>query len=164
VLAPHYDLIDQSGVDAQATLDAWLLKLEAIVRRGQGSTFFATTAGIEYTLYQAFDSAADLGLICEYHFDGRDAGAPPTFFDEDLMGGARLGFNDADDTSLLAAAIVDLTTRTTLASVEFASRISEGWRLEIEARFLPFVANGSQEAAFEREHVIAIKLQRFVAE
>ncbi|MFM9863255.1 MAG: hypothetical protein ACKVRO_06580 [Micropepsaceae bacterium] len=161
VLVPHYDQIDQTGLDVQATFDAWLLKLEAIVRAGQGDTFFAATAGFEYTLYQVFDSSADLGLISEYHHDGRDAFAPFTIFNNDVMVGARLAFNDQDDTSFLGGAIFDVEKQTTLATVEFATRIAEGWKLEIEGRFLPYVANGTIEANGERDHTIEVRVLRY---
>ncbi len=161
VLIPHYDQIDQTGLDVQATFEAWLLKLEAIVRSGQGDTFFAATTGFEYTLYQIFDSAADLGLIAEYHHDGRDNFAPFTIFNNDVMVGGRLALNDQDDTSLLAGAIIDVETQTTFATVEFATRIAEGWKLEIEGRFLPYVANNSFETNFERDHTLEIRLLRY---
>ena len=161
VLVPHYDIIDQSSIDAQATIEAWLLKLEAIVRSGQGDTFFATVTGIEYTLYQIFDSGKDLGLIAEYHYDGRDSYAPFTIFDNDLMVGARLAFNDEDDTSVLAGAIFDLDTQTTLMTLEAATRLSEGLKLELEARGFPYVANGSLESSFERDHTIELHVLRY---
>lgn len=161
VLIPHYDQIDQTGLDVQATFEAWLLKLEAILRSGQGDTFFAATTGFEYTLYQVFDSAADLGLIAEYHHDGRGNFAPFTIFNNDVMVGGRLALNDQDDTSLLAGAIVDVETQTTFATVEFATRLAEGWKLEIEGRFLPYVADGSFEANFERDHALEIRLLRY---
>ncbi len=161
VLVPHYDQIDQTGLDVQATLDAWLLKLEAIVRAGQGDTFFAATAGFEYTLYQVAGGASDLGLIAEYHHDGRDDFAPRTIFNNDVMVGARLAFNDQDDTSFLGGAIVDIEKQTTLATVEFATRIAEGWKLEIEGRFLPYVANGSFESNLERDHTLEVRVLRY---
>jgi hypothetical protein len=161
VLIPHYDQIDQTGLDVQATFEAWLLKLEAIVRAGQGDTFFAATAGFEYTLYQVFGSAADLGLISEYHHDGRANFAPFTIFNNDVMVGGRLALNDQDDTSLLAGAIIDVETQTTFATVEFATRLADGWKLEIEGRFLPYVANGSFETNFERDHTLEIRLLRY---
>lgn len=161
VLVPHYDLIDQTGLDVQATLDAWLLKLEAIRREGQGDAFFAVVTGFEYTLYQIFETDADLGLISEYHNDGRDAFAPFTIFDNDLMLGARLALNDIDDTSFLGGVIIDLESATTLATIEFATRLAEGWKLEIEGRFLPYVANGDFETAFERDHTLEIRILRY---
>ena len=35
VLRPHYDLIHQTSLDVQYTVDAWLLKLEAMTRSGR---------------------------------------------------------------------------------------------------------------------------------
>lgn len=161
VLIPHYDQIDQTALDVQATFDAWLLKLEAIVRAGQGDTFFAAAAGFEYTLYQVFGGTSDLGLISEYHHDGRDNFAPFTIFNNDVMVGARLALNDQDDTSLLAGAVVDVETQTTFATVEFATRLAEGWKLEVEGRFLPYVANGTFESTFERDHTLEIRVLRY---
>ncbi len=161
VLVPHYDLIDQTGLDVQATLESWLLKLEAIVRSGQGDTFFASTAGFEYTIYQVFESNADLGLIAEHHYDGRDGFAPFTIFDNDLMMGARLGLNDIDDTSFLGGVIVDLENRTTLSTVEFATRLADGWKLEVEGRFFPYVDDGAFETSFERDHTFEVRLLRY---
>ncbi|MEQ1864786.1 MAG: hypothetical protein ABL996_09045 [Micropepsaceae bacterium] len=161
VFVPYYDQIDQTGLDVQATFDSWLLKLEAIARSGQGDTFYAATAGFEYTLYQVFGSGSDVGLIAEYHHDGRDAVAPFTIFDNDVMVGARLALNDTDDTSFLGGAIVDVETQTTLMTVEFATRIAEGWKFELEGRFFPYVANGTTETAFEREHTFEVRLLRY---
>jgi hypothetical protein len=161
VLVPHYDLIDQTGLDVQATLDSWLLKLEAIVRSGQGDTFFAGVAGFEYTLYQVFESNADLGLIAEYHHDGRDAVAPFTIFDNDVMAGARLALNDIDDTSFLGGAIVDVESQTALMTVEFATRLADGWKLEVEGRMFPYVADGTFETSFERDHTFEVRILRY---
>jgi hypothetical protein len=158
VLVPQYDIIDQSSIDAQATLEAWLLKFEGIVRSGHGDTFFATVAGFEYTLYQVFDSTSDLGLISEYHFDGRDSSAPFTIFNNDVMVGGRLAFNDEDDSSILAGAIFDIEEQTTLMTLEAATRMAEGLKVELEARAFPYVANGTLEASFERDHTIELHL------
>jgi hypothetical protein len=56
-----YRTITQAGLDLQYTRDAWLWKLEAISRGGEGRTFGALVGGVEYTRYQIFGSAADLG-------------------------------------------------------------------------------------------------------
>ena len=74
VIRPVYDRITQGSLDLQYTKDAWLWKAEALVRSGQGDTFFAAVAGFEYTLYQLFGSNSDLGLLAEYQYDGRDEG------------------------------------------------------------------------------------------
>ena len=108
-LIPHYDIINQGGLDLQYTLDAWLWKFEGIVREGQGDTFAATVAGFEYTFFQAFESDADLGVLAEHLYDGRDeTGAPQTVLENDLFVGLRYTFNDVQDTNILAGAITDL--------------------------------------------------------
>ena len=161
VLVPHYDLIDQTSLDAQATIESWLLKLEAIVRSGQGRTFFASVTGFEYTLYQVLGSDADLGLIAEYHFDGRDARAPATLFDSDLMVGARIVLNDENDTTLLAGAIFDLNTASSVLTLEAATRLRDGLRLELEALLFPYVRGGDFLSNLVRDHSVTLRLVTF---
>ena len=55
VLLPHYDQIDQFGVDLQYTRDAWLWKLEAIARNGYSETFAAAVGGFEFGLQLSYD-------------------------------------------------------------------------------------------------------------
>ncbi|CAD6880608.1 hypothetical protein [Methylomonas albis] len=75
-LIPTYDLINQTSLDVQGALGNWLLKLEAMTRSGQGSRFLALVAGFEYTNYGILESNADLGLLMEYQYDGRDKSTP----------------------------------------------------------------------------------------
>jgi hypothetical protein len=135
VMVPHYDQIDQTSLDAQLTQDAWLLKLEAITRSGQGDRFFATVAGFEYTLFGLFESNADLGLLAEYLYDGRDEDdAPAVITDDDIFLGARATLNDEDDTTFLIGAIVDRKDQATSVSIEAERRIGEFWKVELEGR------------------------------
>src|SRR5262249_48821857 len=83
-LVPHYDLIHQTGLDAQWTKGKWLWKLEAIRRSGQGAGFTALTGGFEYTLSNFAGSRADVGLIAEYLYDQRGNNAT-TPFQDDIM-------------------------------------------------------------------------------
>ena len=161
VLVPHYDIINQTGVDVQATFEAWLLKFEGIYRSGQGDAFVAVTTGFEYTVYQLFETGYDLGLISEYHHDGRDEFAPFSIYNNDVMVGGRLALNDQEDTSLLAGAIIDVETQTTFVTFEFATRLADGWKLELEGRVLPYVANGSFETVFEQDHTIELRVLRY---
>lgn len=144
-ILPVYDKITQGGIDLQYTKDAWLWKLEAIVREGQGDTFAAVVGGFEYTLYQVFGSEADLGLLAEYQYDGRDddfvlepfgpaLAAPVTFADNDVFTGARLALNDLQDTSLLAGVTVDTNDAFMGMFVEAQRRLGQNWRAELEAR------------------------------
>jgi hypothetical protein len=84
-LIPRYDVINQTSVDLQATKASWLWKLEAMTRGGQGDRFAALVAGFEYTFYGVLGTAADVGALGEYLWDGRDTDVPPT---SDLLAGA----------------------------------------------------------------------------
>lgn len=163
VLIPRYDQIDQTSLDAQLTKDAWLWKLEAISRSGQGDRFFATVAGFEYTLFGIFDSNADLGLLAEYLYDGRDEDdAPAVITDDDIFLGARATLNDEQDTTFLIGGIVDREEQSTLFSIEAERRIGEFWKVELEGRLFlnidddDLILNGIRD-----DDVITLRLTRF---
>lgn len=162
-LRPHYDRIDQTGVDIQYTADAWLWKLEAIGRGGHGSYFAAAVAGVEYTLYQIQETNADLGLLAEYLFDGRDENgdAPSTVFENDIFLGARLALNDPEDTTLLAGAIVDVGDRSTLATLEASRRIGADWKVEIEARAFINIAPNDVLSGVRKDDLVTFRVTRF---
>lgn len=158
-LIPRYDVIHQSGADVQYTREAWLWKLEAARRDGQGETFFAGVLGFEYTFYQAL-GAGDVGLLVEYLRDERDAAAPPTIFDDDLFVGARLALNDTQNTAILAGAIVDTHDRSTSALVEGSRRLGRSWTVELEARLFLDVAPDNTLAPFAREDFVNLRVAR----
>lgn len=163
VLRPHYDDIDQTGLDIQYTTDAWLWKVEAIGRAGHGSYFMAAVAGAEYTLYQIAETDTDLGLIAEYLFDGRDQNgdAPATPFENDIFLGARLALNDEQDTTLLAGVIVDAGDRSTLASLEAARRIDDDWKVEVEARAFIDIAPSDVLSGVRKDDFATLRLTRY---
>ncbi|RVU39732.1 hypothetical protein EOI86_03330 [Hwanghaeella grinnelliae] len=159
VLRPRYEIIDQVGLDVQATMDAWLWKLEAIHRSGAGDPFAAAVGGFEYTLFGVSDSAADLGLLAEYHYDGRGDDAPATIFDNDIFLGTRLALNDTDATEFLAGVIVDQREGEVLALLEAERRITERWFAEVEARFF-FNADRGTSAVQDDGHVL-LRISRY---
>jgi len=160
-LVPRYSVINQFGVDFQYTQDALLWKFEGIVREGQGDTFAAAVAGFEYTLYQIGDSDADLGLLVEGLYDGRDDDVFPTIYDEDLFLGARLALNDVEDTSLLIGLVTDFEEGPETMRLEFERRLSDNWKFELEAQV--FFQNDPKSAAvaFEQDSFIGLRFARF---
>jgi hypothetical protein len=132
-LIPYYALITQLGADVQLTAEAWLWKLETIVRQGQGKTFAAAVGGFEYTWYQISDSSSDLGLILELLYDGRDDSAPPTLLDRDIFLGLRLGLNDIDSSELLFGMFYDLDKQQYLYKLEGSRRLTQHLSVEVEA-------------------------------
>lgn len=133
VLAPHYPVLDQLGLEAQFTAGDALWKLEAIERHGQGKAFRAADAGVEWTQVGIAGSRLDAGWLAEYLYDSRDAAATTPFADDVLLG-ARLAFNDVAGSELLASVIVDRATDEALWSLEGSRRLGECCKLALEAR------------------------------
>lgn len=137
-LIPIYQLIRRGSVDAQLTVDGWLLKLEAVYEERENApaeNFFATVAGFEYTLGGVFGSRVDVGLLAEYLWDERGEEAPQPF-DDDVFAGVRIALNDEADTSLLAGAIVDRHRKTSFILIEGEHRLSASWKISLEAQIV----------------------------
>ncbi|MEO0624897.1 MAG: hypothetical protein AAF183_22255 [Pseudomonadota bacterium] len=174
---PRYSVINQAGIDLQYTTDAWLWKFEGLVREGQGDTFAAAVAGFEYTLFQVAESNADLGLLAEGLYDGRDDEAglsardradgfaaalvQPTVQDQDIFLGTRLALNDVEDTEFLAGVFIDVEDGPSSFRIEAERRIGEDWNAELEATF--FLEDDPDNAAsvFENDSFIVLRLSRF---
>jgi hypothetical protein len=135
VFQPRYQSQRQVGLDVQYTADAWLLKLEAADVQIGTDDFTAVATGFEYTFYDLAGSGRDLGLIAEYLYDGRTPGqGPATPFDDDVFLGARVTWNDIQDTEFLAGTIIDRDSGAAQYSVEFQRRIGDSTLLELELR------------------------------
>jgi hypothetical protein len=148
-LMPHYDLVHQTGLEAQWTAGRWLWKLEGIRRTGPTPSYFAATAGFEYALANAFGLGFDLGLIGEYLHDERGSAAS-TPWQDDVFAGVRVAPNDAQGTELLAGVIVDRRSRATAWSLEASRRIGGHWRVGFEARaFRAFRASRADDPLAE---------------
>ena len=132
-LRPIYYLMQQTGIDIQATKEAWLWKMEAIHRKINKTSYAAATAGFEYTFYGIFESASDIGLVVEYLYDDRKTNAT-TPFEDDVMLGLRWTNNDENDTSVLVGVVADRDDSSRLYSIEASRRIGENWKMNLEAR------------------------------
>ncbi len=143
-LRPYYGQIRQLGLDAQLTLDAWLLKLEAIQRsgarniRGVEQNYGALVSGFEYTFYSVWGSAHDLSLLGEWNYDGRGGNATNAF-DNDVFVATRWAPNDVQGTELLAGIMFDATRSSQVVSLEFNRRITDRWSLSVESIAFPRV-------------------------
>jgi len=131
-LQPYYEVIHQQGVDLQYTLSSTLLKLEALYRSGQGDDFAAAVIGVEHTLSNIL--GADIGLMLEYLYDGRDASAPVTPFNDDIYLGARIALNDVRGSEMIVGVTIDRDNLSSTISLEGGTRINDSWRLEVEGK------------------------------
>lgn len=133
VLAPHYTLINQTGVDIQALIEDWTWKLEMISRENSSERFLALTGGFEYTIVGINDSQADLGIVIEYLFDDRDEQATSPF-QNDLTTAFRFSLNDAQSSELLIGLVTDLDDEQVSSFVEASRRIGDSFKFELEVR------------------------------
>lgn len=157
-LLPVYDQMTQFGVDVQYTDEAWLWKLEAIARDTRVDSFAAAVGGFEYTFFGINDSAADVGVLLEYLYDGRNALSPPTGSDNDLFVGTRLALNDSDDTSMLAGVAVDLDTRELFLNIEAERRFGDKLSVELQLRAFMNAEPGDALFAVEQDDYLQLRL------
>ncbi|NCF15559.1 MAG: hypothetical protein GWP62_09650 [Gammaproteobacteria bacterium] len=160
-LLPVYDLIDQVGLDLQYTSEAWLWKLEAIARDGYVSTFAAAVGGFEYTFYQVSESSADIGLLLEYQYDGRNELEPITIADNDVFLGTRFALNDVQDTAVLAGVSYDVRTGETFVNIEAERRFGEDWFVELRVRAFSGAEQGDATYWLQQDDYAQLSIARF---
>ncbi|TNF89657.1 MAG: hypothetical protein JSU67_14710 [Gammaproteobacteria bacterium] len=160
-LIPVYDQIEQLGLDLQYTDDAWLWKLEAIVRETKNDSFNAAVGGFEYTFYQVADSTTDVGVLLELQYDGRAGDQPITLADNDLFAGIRLAFNDTQDTAVLAGVGYDVETSETYVNIEADRRLGDAYVLELRARIFTNADAGDTSFAIGKDDYLQVQLSRY---
>ena len=154
-LRPLYETIQQVGLDLQGTFDAWLWKLEAIHRRGQGDAFFASAAGLEYTFFDISESGIDVGVVFEHLYDERD---DLVTTDNDLSLGMRVTLNDINSTDFLAAVVQDVDRNSRFFFVEASRRLGDAFKLSLNARGVDNVDEGDPLQSYERENFLQVEL------
>jgi hypothetical protein len=161
-LIPHYDIINQLGIDIQYTNEEWLWKFEGIIREGQGDTFAASVIGFEYTFFQFRDSDADFGVLLEHLYDGRDeTDAPVSALENDLFLGMRYTFNDIQDSSFLAGGIIDLEDESYGIRLEAERRIGDSYKVELEGQLFTNSRDNSLTAAFKEDDFVQLRISKY---
>lgn len=159
-LTPYYDIIHQTGLDIQNTTDSWLWKLELIRRDSKTDTFTALTGGLEYTFYDVAATGIDVGVIGEYLFDDRH-NVQLTPFQNDMMIGTRLAWNDVQSSELLFGVIQDLDTDDRMWTIEASRRLGDRWKASLEARFFSISTPSSALYSVREDSYIQIELSRY---
>jgi len=160
-LEPVYPELSQTGLDLQYTSGPWLLKGEAVAGEVGGERFSAAVVGFEYTFFDVGGRGVDVGVVGEYLHDDRDPRrAPATVFDDDVIAGVRLTWNDVQDTELLFGAIVDRVSGAVQGATEFQRRIGDRMLLEAEGRL--FRPSGDPLLDdLRRDDVLLVRLTRY---
>lgn len=144
-----YPIINQTGLEIQATTGPILWKFESIVRKSDIQDMIALAAGLEYTFGNVGNSGLDIGLVSEYLYDDRDRFAL-SGLNNDLFAGVRFAFNDVSSTQFLMGGIIDLERSTKLFSLEGSRRFGDSWKGEVETRVLETVSQ--EEFAYYLRH------------
>lgn len=152
---PYYSLISQLGLEMQYLTEGWAWKFEGIVRDGMpenlangfavlydgvnltvadSETYFASTAGFEYTQVGIWDTRIDLGWVVEHLYDSRGEGASSTAFENDVLLATRWAANDSASSTLLAGVITDYESGDYTLSLEGNTRLLQNMVLTVEAR------------------------------
>ena len=160
VLIPTYLLIEQWGLDVQATLNNWLWKLETIHRSGQGKAYTALTAGFEYTFVGISETDMDLGVISEVLYDDRGNTALTPFAD-DLMLGARLTLNDEQSTEFLLGMIVDSNDDSRLLTLESSRRLGAAWKISLQGQAFMGIKKTDILAGMRKDDYLQLDLTRY---
>ncbi len=164
-LVPHYSNLEQFGLETQLVSDDMLYKLEAINRKyykfinssWQETHNDALVVGFEYTDVGIFDSQYNLGYIAEYLYNSDK----DDIFQDDLMLGLRLEFNNAQSSEILISSIIDTNDKSQLYNLEINHRISNNFKLKIEAKFYNIEDDNAQYTLYQDEDFINIKLSYY---
>lgn len=156
LLVPTYQIIQEYSADIQATFGNWLWKFEGLLRRGQAKTFNAQVFGFEYTFVGIFDSKVDLGVLMEYHHDKRIQNLTP--FNNDIAAGFRFGFNDVNDSEILAFVLFDRNYSSQLYRIEASRRIGDSFKFNLEGTLLANVSPLDPLSFIRKDHLIQAEL------
>ncbi|WDE09320.1 hypothetical protein SG34_031770 [Thalassomonas viridans] len=160
-LTPFYAQIQQSGIDVQATLGDWALKLEAVsVKEKAAGRNTALVSGFEYTLFGIGNTDADLGLLMEYQFDDR-SGIRRRNSQNDLALGMRYTLNDVEGTELLFSLSRDLDNSSRFYSLEASRRLNNYWTINAEARLFSNMDENDPGFDLRDDDYLELELRRY---
>lgn len=157
---PVFAIVNQTGIDVQATTGPILWKLEWVYNLNEIKDYAALAAGFEYTFGNVNGKGLDIGVLSEYLFDSREE-LTLTSLQNDLFVGTRLGFNNAQDSQLLAGAVFDLEHGTALISMEASQRIKESWKIELEGRFFSNTSDDEFVYFIRKDSFLRLAISRY---
>jgi len=156
--APHYELIDQTGLELQASLGSMLWKLEAIQRKSDRKTIRAYTLGGEYTLVT--QSGYDIGILAEYNYDDRGAESI-TGLNDDVFVGLRIALNDEQSTSFLGGMNKDNENGTISYFAEADRRLGNSWKIKVKAFGFKDVAENEFLYLLRKDGFVELSLVKY---
>ena len=157
-LAPHYEQINQSGIEATWITGDWLWKAEAIHRQGLAAGDYSSVAGgFEHSFYAVWGTVADIGIVAEAVWDERGSKAT-TPFNNDIFGGIRLAMNDVSSTELLLFYSHDYVNGSASVSAEGSRRLTDNWKVTLEAVWMLYAPNSDLSYPMRRDSMIQLEI------
>ena len=156
--APHYELIDQTGLELQASSGSMLWKLEAIQRKSKRKIIQAYTVGGEYTLVTK--SGYDVGILAEYNYDNRGSESI-TGLNDDVFVGLRISLNDEQSTSFLGGMNKDNESGTISYFAEASRRLGDSWKVSAKAFGFKGVAEDEFLYLLRKDSFVEIFLAKY---
>jgi len=160
-LLPYYYQINQVGIDAQATLESWLLKAELInITAERIENHAELVTGFEYSFYGIAESDVDLGVVAEWLYDDRKNSNVPSSnpFQNDLLIGLRFALNDEQSSDALLGVITDLDGEGEILSLEASRRIGSKVKVSLDLRYW---INQPENSQFANEDYFQFELAYF---
>ncbi|MEX2962316.1 hypothetical protein [Microbulbifer sp. TYP-18] len=157
VLRPHYSIIHQTALDLQLTTGNALFKFEGYRRVENNSIFNTVGIGSEYTFVGVGESEIDVGVLAEYYYDDRGNEAT-TPFENDLVLGTRIVFNDYQTTSLIIGTTVDIKDDSRFYTIEGSRRVSDQLSAELRARIFSNTNNTEYSYPFRQDDYFEISI------
>lgn len=161
-LMPFYRKIQQSTVEFQQVVGEYVLRSEVFYRSANAYHFNGVGLGIERIFYSYLDSSKDLMVYIEGYWDDRPSHAPTTFFDQDILAGVRLSFNNAGSTELDIRMVRDVGKSSLLVDASIEQRIWQDFQLEFQLS-LPLNTKRDKEvlAPFRQDSRFKVSLTRY---
>jgi hypothetical protein len=132
---PVFAIVNQTGLEVQATTGPVLWKLEFIHNVNDILDFFGLATGFEHTFGNVNGKGLDIGILAEYLYDSR-GNLSFNSQQHDVFIGSRIAFNNTSDTQILAGALVDVKYNAQAASIEASQRVGESWKVYLEGRYM----------------------------
>ena len=166
-LSPYYEQIEQTGLELQWLVGNWTLKTEAIYQTSSNDSFLASVSGFEYTFFNVFNGAIDLGLLAEYHYK-QEAKAnildiqKTSTFQNDTFLGSRISFTNIGSSTILFGAIIDNDYGSQAWLLEANHRLNDSLVINAEAFFYTNVDDEDIIlSAIKNDDYLQIELQWF---
>ena len=161
VWIPYYKIIHQIGLDAQYITGTWIWKFESIYRNFRSEeNFFASAYGTEYNIDAICNTKINIGFLCEWLYDDRGKNST-SLYDNDLMFGMRVLFNDYKSTEILTGVIEDINSNGTIFTCELSRRLNSSWKIELESFFILNSSNEDMSYQMRKDNHIRAKLMYY---